>query len=303
MSDLPPQMSGRSISRVSPRALLILLFNDHSEKPLGSGTGFVVDTAIGPCLFTARHCLTGRDHHTGKLGPKAAIPSEVRIYHRVGSPKQLDPLCYIQGEQLYDVDGSPRWFEHPRYGGLCDFACLPLRNTKDCLLLPVNLTPGYLEYVNPKETISEDHFSTKSDNWLKLRVADPVSVIGFPFGAFTNPVLPLWTMGYISSEPDFPTPFGVIYIDCRARKGQSGAPVFARRSGQHWCQTGEEIMYDGTSYTFIGLYSGRINSESDIGQYWSAWVLYETASTLANRSPAEPPEERVIGGPISSIMV
>ena len=63
------------------------MFNEHSERPLGSGTGFIAETSIGPCLFTARHCFSGRDHYSGRLGSNGAIPSEVRIYHRAGTEK------------------------------------------------------------------------------------------------------------------------------------------------------------------------------------------------------------------------
>ena len=185
---------------------------------------------------------------------------------------------------------------------MLDFVCLPLEDCGECLICPVDSTPGKLEYVNRKEEIGPNHFSLDNESRLKLEVSDHISIIGFSFGAFTNPVLPLWTVGYVSGEPDLPDIFGVIFVDCRARKGQSGAPVYAKRNRSHRTIAGDDIMYDGDTYRFIGLYSGRINADSDIGQIWNAESLFITASSVTSGRRAEVPTDRKLGGPISRVI-
>jgi hypothetical protein len=63
---------------------------------------------------------------------------------------------------------------------------------------------------------------------LSVGPADPVSVIGFPFGLTAGGKLPIWATGTLATEPivsfqDLP----LSLVDCRTRQGQSGSPVIA----------------------------------------------------------------------------
>jgi hypothetical protein len=77
----------------------------------------------------------------------------------------------------------------------------------------------------------------------------------------------------------------VFLIDCRTRKGQSGSPVIRYRNGggiiPH--DNGAEVVSPVSK--LLGLYSGRINSDSDLGVVWKTWAiaeLLEHASLLPN---------------------
>lgn len=139
---------------------------------------------------------------------------------------------------------------------------LPLTQTEDVDLYPYDpLQPGIDMFFGP---------------------ADSVSVIGFPFGMTAGGAFGIWATGFIASEPvvDF-NELPIILIDCRSRQGQSGSPVVAyRSSGLIFLNDGSAAMYKDPVHQFIGIYSGRINSESDLGIVWKSTALAELIQTL-----------------------
>jgi hypothetical protein len=105
-----------------------------------------------------------------------------------------------------------------------------------------------------------------------------VQIIGFPYGLDLVKYMdycPLWTTGWIASEPNFDIYYHrkydespAFFVDCRTRRGQSGSPV---------------IIAD-TKYNhepeLIGIYGGRINKESDIGIVWKARAIKDLIDSL-----------------------
>jgi hypothetical protein len=70
-------------------------------------------------------------------------------------------------------------------------------------------------------------------------------------------------------------------IDCRSRQGQSGSPVIAYRGGGMVALTGgSTAVFAGPVYRFLGIYSGRINSESDLGVVWKASAIAELIASI-----------------------
>ncbi len=140
----------------------------------------------------------------------------------------------------------PRWTEHPTLGPKADFVALRLTQLADVELLP---------YDPSKPGVS-----------LALTPADPVSVIGFPFGQTAGGSYGVWATGFIASEPaiNFDN-LPVQLIDSRTRPGQSGSPVIAHRNGGMVAlDDGSSVLHDVPIARFVGIYSGRINKESDI---------------------------------------
>jgi len=74
----------------------------------------------------------------------------------------------------------------------------------------------------------------------------------------------------------------VFLIDCRSRKGQSGSPVIAYRNGV-WTAYDDNTsgVPNGPQFRFLGVYSGRIHSESDLGMVWKPRAIAETARMIA----------------------
>jgi hypothetical protein len=242
---------------------------------LASGTGFVVDSTKGPLLVTCRHIVTGRNNDTGTpLSSTGAVPSALIVRHN-GYP---DPVTGIDTtvehlHQLYDGE-RPLWVEHPLLGPRADVVALPLDSDPRARLFPVNQKPTDLALR------------------LALRPGEPVSVIGYPFGRDGPGNLPIWMTGFIASEIVLPyNGLPAFLIDCRTRSGQSGSPVFAYRFGSavvnRLNNSGVDIvLFDDVLSRFLGVYSGRIRDDADIGIVWKSDVVNDLICAVELRDSA-----------------
>jgi hypothetical protein len=109
-----------------------------------------------------------------------------------------------------------------------------------------------------------------------FRPSDPVSIIGFPFGLTSGGAMGIWVQGTVATEPaidyeDVPC----FLVDSRTRPGQSGSPVILYRSGGYSAEDGNVIVGPMSSERFIGVYSGRVNEQSDLGFVWKTTALTE----------------------------
>lgn len=234
---------------------LSLTLRAHGQA-LGTATGFVVLSADVPLLITNRHVVTGRHHDDDKpLHPSGGLPDEIEILHM----ESTSPLTWgSRLEPLFDDEGRPRWFEHPRWQERADIIALPLTHTD------VFLSPYSLE---------------KPEREVSVRPTDIVSVVGFPYGHSTMNAA-LWATGFVASEPELPfNGLPVFLIDCRTRTGQSGSPVILHRpaGGLVTLASGEVFMNDSAISQLLGVYSARINRDSDLGLVWKISVLRELA--------------------------
>jgi hypothetical protein len=247
-----------AIAKPSVQSLLIeMRFNG---QPLATGTAFVVNTPTkGPHLITNRHNITGCNQDTGKpLSKTGGIPNQIVILHnrkgRLGEwVPRVEPL---------DLNDKPLWVEHPTLRSKADFVALQLTDLND-----VDLFPYDPANAGPK---------------ILVGPADSVSVIGFPFGMTAGGVFGVWATGFLASEPlvDFDN-LPIQLIDCRTRQGQSGSPVIAYRAGGSVAMAdGSSAIFTGPVERFIGIYSGRINAESDLGIVWKASAINELIRTL-----------------------
>jgi len=235
-----------------------------NEQLLATATGFVITTRVGQVFVTNRHNVTGRNNETGELLSKTGgVPNTIVIAHHMhgrlggwlGKP-----------QPLFASGGSPLWREHPTLGAKADFVALPLTNTDGIDTFPYELTD------EPK---------------IAIGPSDVVSVVGFPFGMSTGGLLPIWATGFVASEPgvrlngsDLP----IFYIDCRSRRGQSGSPVIAHRTGGMVAmEGGGAAAFAGPVTRLLGIYSGRVNSESDIGIVWKTESIRDLANSIVHR--------------------
>lgn len=245
-----------------PSVQSLLLQMQFNGQPLSTGTGFVSYSAKGPVLITNRHNVTGRRQDNHKpMSSTGGVPNEVVIFHNIkgqlGSwQEKVEPL-------YYDPDNEKqRWIEHPVLGSKADFVALPLTQLDNVELYPYDLAnPGVDIMIGPAEVIS---------------------VIGFPFGITAGGLFPVWATGFIASEPiiDF-NDLPIQLIDCRSRQGQSGSPVLAYRSaGMVAMAGGGAAAYDRPVSKLIGIYSGRINAESDLGIVWKTSAIFELVNSI-----------------------
>lgn len=225
---------------------------------LASATGFLVNSKIGIVLITARHNITGRNNITGQpLCDHGGVPDRVTISYSSATDKVK---VVTHTESLFFADGSPRWVEHPTLGASADFVALPLEHLDNVLISVVDLK-------NPGDDLS-------------LTPAESVSVVGFPFGLRSGGVHPIWATGFIASEFDIDYDDKPVFlIDCRSRKGQSGAPVIAKRVGFSAFRNGMRRLGQDSS-RFLGIYSGRINDQSDLGLVWKVGAISSLVDSI-----------------------
>lgn len=226
---------------------------------LSSGTGFVVFSPKGPVLITNRHNVTGLNNSTHEpLHPKGYFPNEIAIIHnrkgKLGEwVERIEPIL---------DNFEPLWIQHPTLGATVDFVALPLTNLTDVELYPYTINNEPKIFVGPSDT---------------------VSVVGFPFGINGGGSLAVWATGFMATEhfvnyenqPKF-------LIDCRARPGQSGSAVIAHRNGGMVpMEDGGSSAFSGPVTKFLGIYSGRINDQSDLGIVWKASAIKELVDSIS----------------------
>lgn len=168
---------------------------------------------------------------------------------------------------LYTDHGKPTWMEHPVFGNKIDVVALELLTLKDNLVsLPINKIGDLVDF--------------------EPLIGDDVFVLGYPGGLDGGNELAIWKRGSLASQPQVDVDgLPKLLIDTATRKGMSGAPVIARRSGiivprgvtpELGKISGQEII--GQAKTFLGVYSGRVGDDPlgvQLGIVWKARVLDE----------------------------
>lgn len=253
-------MSNAEIQHESVQSLLIQpMLNGQT---IALGTSFVVEVAGTPYLITNRHNVTGRDSNNQPLKQFSRMPDALRIYHnRKG---QLGSWVAVD-EPLYSGPGQPRWLEHPTHGRNVDVVALQLTRTDDVALYPHD--PGAIRRTNAATPVTTD-----------------LNIVGFPFGLTGGGMLGVWSRGTIATEPEIDfNNLPLMLIDSRTRQGQSGSPVIYRASGSMVTKDGGSTMFAGTVSFLVGVYSGRVSEESDLGLVWKASVIEEVVA--GGRSP------------------
>lgn len=223
----------------------------RGERALLSGTGFAVQKAGTPYLVTNWHVITGRDPATNRLATQTGeAPDTIAIWHHIKGRLGTWGRRFVP---LVGVTGSLAWREHPR-GKSIDVIALPLTVDEETQLYPIDLNLANTDLI--------------------LTPSEPVSIIGFPFGLSSAGRFPIWKTGHVASDIDLDYDgLPVFLIDATTKPGMSGAPVIARRIGMRNTSTGLSI--GGEANRFLGIYSGRIHAEADVGMVWKPEVLDE----------------------------
>lgn len=241
------------------KSLFIEMFFGETLLSTGTATLIANDRESHCALITNRHNVTGRHQETNEcLSKYAAIPDSIVIHFHESIENLGDSWKTIK-LPLYKDDGSPWWIEHPALGEKADIVALNLTWGNDIVKYPYYLETE-LDKVN-----------------LVLDPAETVSVIGFPFGLSSHKKLPVWATGFLAQELSLITPENPVFlIDCRTRQGQSGSPVIAYRpSGYRYEKDGKifSTLSANVVWEFLGIYSGRINPESDLGKVWHVSII------------------------------
>lgn len=250
------------VIHIQPQSVRSLYIEPRfNGQKLSSATGFVAVSPSGLVLITNRHVVTGRHQQTEEcLSKQASIPNQLAIFH---NKKGMLGQWVERVESLYDRHDNQLWYEHPTLGQRADFVAIKLNNMEGADFVECDLG------IN--------------DPRIMIQVTDKVSVVGFPFGIRTNGGFAIWATGSIASEPEIDhDELPLFLIDCRSREGQSGSPVVAHRSSSEtvWLENGSMIANGVPATRFLGIYSGRINKESDLGVVWKVSALTELVESI-----------------------
>jgi hypothetical protein len=238
---------------------------------LGTATGFVVERSGGWHLVTNWHVVTGMNPSTGALLDHAGRrPDAVKISHLCASGS----TDFVDRVEPLTKNGVPLWLEHPDHHEQVDVVALPITNLDD---------------------VRMSIYDPWRPPYVQMGVGDELTVVGFPFG-ISSDGLAVWTRGNIASEYDVDySGLPRFLIDARTRPGQSGSPVIFFRTGAYFEKFGAIVVpavssecvptpgkpiapdqprpQTGFTEEFLGVYSGRVHSDSDLGFVWRPSVI------------------------------
>ena len=258
-----PQMAGYFSG---PSAVSRYIRMYFGQTLLAHGTCFFVMSADGPVLVTNRHNFTGRNNITRELLHKqGAVPD-----HAVVTMHGPDEVHYHIDLVDHANPEAPAWTEHPTLGADADIVALPVK-----------------EMVN---IVGEINSVSLERDWHRWDVGSELHVVGYPYGQIGGP-FPIWSKGSIASEPDVDiSGLPVFLIDCKTRPGQSGSPVFTHfRAGTIIEHEGGEFQARRAMNYFVGVYSGRLRNDSDLGLVWKRSGIEE----LVNHAIAHGTQHRM----------
>ena len=230
----------------------LLLEPSVNGLSLGRATGFAISHNERHYLVTNWHVLAGRNPDTGTpISPTGAVPDAVGItFHRSA---QLGTWT-ARTVPVIDAEGKRLWMEHPA-GREVDVVLLPLDPGPEVVVYPLDLA------------LARDDVAAAPSM--------PVAIIGFPLGLTGAGVLPIWKTGHIASDPDIDyggTP--TFLIDATTRGGMSGSPVVLRFWGGYPRRDGSKTI-GGSVTSFMGVYSGRIRDDVEVGKVWRPHLIAE----------------------------
>jgi len=235
-----------------------------SGTGLASATAFVVGAHDRYWLVTNYHVLTGRHTETNRLlSSHGAIPDSIVIWHHSAHAREGQGVWTMRTENLFTADGSPRWAQHPR------FCIKDQENTNepniDVVVLPLDRVDERILIYPMDLTLAETE--------MQVSPGLPISIIGYPFGLTGAALFPIWKTGHIASDPNaFWSPRHFL-VDATTRSGMSGSPVVFRSAG--WYERHPGVLEPGFPVRLMGVYSGRIRVDAEIGRVWHAALIRE----------------------------
>lgn len=237
-----PELASQYVEAIAP-----------AGSVLGSATGFFVrDAERRPWLVTNRHVVTGRHWETDSVdGYGGVAPSAIRVSVPMAGRFSWTQVLI----ELGDEENQPRWREHPELGRAVDVVALPMPETEQVDIIEWPLGVGIARH----------------------DLTDTLYVIGFPVGfdpVQAVGVFGVWTRASIAWQPRLDwRGLPCFLVDCRSRSGQSGSPAvfYANRLTSFMGIDGH--MRTGPAWSLVGIYSGRIHKESDLGIVWKRPAL------------------------------
>lgn len=260
---------------------------DGQKRPFLTGSGFVAEVDGRYYLVSNAHVFSGLKPNNDYMAPKS-IP----FYARVSFPGTAGiGKIFDWTLPLLDTAKRALWLQHAGDGRAIDVAVLPLEAVSRIEYFPIELD-GKVPFTN--------HSGVRNRVMVEVSVTQRVYVVGYPLGLDGGlKTASIWVGATIATEPAFDIGgYPRLLVDGATRRGLSGAPVYAR-----WAR-GEMVPFNdpkhdmasaammGATTSLVGIYSGRISEESDLGYVWKPSVIEEI---IRNGVPGNPIDD-ILGG-------
>lgn len=252
---------------VNENSLRSLFIEPHyNDTPLAWATAFIMSHNRKFFLITNRHNVTGKNQNTDEhLNKECSIPNKIKVHF---NKRNSIGEYVIKDIKILDDDENQLWHEHPTLKHKADFVAIEISNDPDI---------DFFHYTSDKENII--HI---------LRPSNTLSIIGFPYGKSSDKKFGIWISGFLASDPDINYDgLPIMLVDARTRSGQSGSPVILyKESGIMMMSQGSQAVYNPPySTNLLGIYSGRLSAESDIGMVWKKEAIIELLDSINKNIP------------------
>lgn len=251
-------MTAGLIKVLKPSYGSLFLESFWGKKSLCTATGFVVMSNSLPYLITNWHVVSGRHPETRKLlSSHGVAPDRLRVRHNRTMMRDGHEIVEYP---LYE-DNCPLWKVHSTLGNVVDVVALPLA------------------WPDSNQRFGFDPYDlSEPDVGISLKPTSPVSVVGYPFGISTGHGLAIWAQAFVASEPEIDYGNRPIFLaDGRMRPGQSGSPVLFAKNDLVLYRDGSRRLDNDMQTEFLGVYSGRIRDDSDLGLVWKRAAVRDVA--------------------------
>ncbi len=260
-------------------------------------TAFLVGHPHDLMVVTARHVVAGENLQGTIIDASGARPDELHVHLHdalAGDPKARTTIkISLWNDEFWD---EPLFYSHPM-GSAVDVAVVRLGHTPG---------PEHFVPLDPwRRSILGDLWDAangpapadfESDQEIPLRPLDRVSILGFPFGDEGTWPTGVWVTGFVASQPTVPYMGGPGFLlDARTRPGLSGAPVvrYIRPGDPVTSIDGVVYEHDVHHVELLGVYSGRLDPQSDLGRCVTNDALREVIDSTPEATYFDAPFESV----------
>jgi hypothetical protein len=158
---------------------------------------------------------------------------------------------------LYDADHQPKYFSFSAEERRLPVEASGVKFGIDVAALEVTNIPhdaGLLGFERP--------------NVFLVPVMEKVGIVGFPFDLSATENFPIWLTGTVASDLANRPYRRYFLVDARTRPSCSGSLVLLKTHGASQYYPGGKMDGQGNTIHTLGIYSGRVKDDSDIGIVW-----------------------------------
>ena len=243
---------------ISPYSLCVLSLEllARTKESLGYATAVIMQARGRYFLVTNYHVLSGRHPYTTDQNAEA-IPDFVRVKYLVQKAGVELPRSVEIDHPLYRDEDKPLWIALAKEKRMLPTEANGVKLAIDVAILEVSKIPqnvGVLQFDPPTEFL--------------IPVMEQVAIIGYPFHLSGTEDLPLWLSGTVASDLANRPYRRCFFVDAKTREGCSGSLVVLKTKGARVDRPGGKTDGQGDVFHTVGIYSGRLPGNSDIGIVW-----------------------------------